>query len=119
MTLTEDGRLTEDERLWIAELDKKSVGQVKSEQKEYPPRYAHITARWISERELESERQRIALQSEQIELTRRQAAAAVGANRRATISLVVAALALVVAAINSWPIKPWLAQWLRAHGYRH
>ena len=115
MTLMEDERLTQDERDWIAELDKKSLERVKSEEKGYPPRYAHITARWISERELESERQRIALQSEQIELTRRQAATAVGANRRATISLVVAALALFVAAINSWPIKPWLARWLRAH----
>jgi hypothetical protein len=111
----DDEHLTEDERHWIAELDKKSLGRVKSEEKNYPPRFVHITARWISEKDKEAERQRIAFQSEQIELTRRQAAAAVGASRRATISLVVAALALFVAAINSWPIKPWLARWLRAH----
>ena len=119
MTWMDDEHLTEDERHWIAELDKKSVERVKSEQENYPPRYAHITARWISEKEKEAERQRIVFQSEQIELTRRQAAAAIGANRRATISLIVAGLALFVTAINSWPIKPWLARWLRAHGYRH
>jgi hypothetical protein len=65
-----------------------------------PPRYLYLTNRWLSEKERESERQRIAFQSEQIELTRQQAAAAVGANRRATISLVVAALALFVTAIK-------------------
>jgi hypothetical protein len=107
--------MEEDERRYRAELETKGLARVKSELKQYPPGYDQIATNWISEKERESERQQLELMGRDTAAAERQADAAVGANRRSTIALVVALIALGVSAINSWPIKPWLARWLRAH----
>jgi hypothetical protein len=112
--------MEEDERQWIAGLETKGLVRVKSELKEYPPRYVHITAYWISEKEKESERQREALQSEQLELMKRdtaaverQADAVERANGRATVAIWIAIASLLVSVFSSSQINSWLAKyWL-------
>jgi hypothetical protein len=94
----------EQERLWIAELDKRSVEQVRRmrAQAEIPQAFVFATEQWLSEKEREAEHRSEASNSEQIALARRaseaaerQAAAAERANTRATIALIIAIVSII------------------------
>jgi hypothetical protein len=99
----------EQEREWIAQLEKMGLTEAKSlrDRGEISPAYVFLTSTWIADEEREAKARAEVLQSEQMELTRRssdaaerQATAAERANTRATIAIWVAAISAASAALS-------------------
>jgi hypothetical protein len=99
----------EQEHLWIAELEKMGETQARSnlEGGKISAQYVHLTSTWLSGREREAKHREEALQSEKMELMRRdsaaaerQAQAAERANKRATLAILIAVVSLIVAVIS-------------------
>lgn len=88
----------EQEREYIAQLDKLSVTQIRSDldNGKIPLAYVHVASTWLSDKEREAERQREVSQSEQMDLMRRQAKAAERANTWSTIAIIIATVSLIV-----------------------
>ena len=117
MVLTED-----QERAYVAELERMGPTQVRSDldHGRVSPAFVFLASSWLSNKEKEAERQREALSSEQIELTRRaseaaerastaaeraaaanerQAVAAERANTRAALALVIATISMMISMV--------------------
>lgn len=101
----------EQERDFVAQLEGKSIEQVKRQldHGEVPPAFVYVASKWVSDKEREAEQRREASNSEQIVLMRRAASAAEAqatearrANTRATIALVIAIISITVSAIGIW-----------------
>lgn len=114
MALTE-----EQERQWIAELERMGPTQVRSllDQDKITPALVFLSSHWLSEKDREGERREAASQSEQIALMRRAASAAElqadearRANTKATIALIIAIASPIVTAIIA-AIGIWLPYW--------
>jgi hypothetical protein len=111
MALTE-----EQERAYLAELERMGPTQVRSDldHGRVSPALVFLSSSWLSNKEKEAERQREALSSEQIELTRRaseaaerasaaaerQATAAERANTRAALALVIATISMMISIVG-------------------
>jgi hypothetical protein len=102
---------TEQERLFIADLEAQGKTQVRSnfDHGKISPGFVYLASKWLAETEREEERRREAAQSEQTELMRRasvaaerQAHASEQANKRATIALVIAIASMIITIIGVW-----------------
>jgi hypothetical protein len=65
------------------------------------PAFVYLATRWLSGKEREAKEREEASKAEQVELMRRQAAAAERANTRATIAILIAIASVFVTAIGS------------------
>lgn len=102
MALTPD-----QERAYIAELERMGPSQVRSDldHGRISPAIAHIASQWLAERERDAEHR----QAEQTEIMRRasvaaerQAAAAEGADKKANIAIVISAVSIIATIIGIW-----------------
>jgi hypothetical protein len=63
---------SEQEREFVAQLEERSIGQVKRqlERGEIPPAFVFVTSNWVSDKERQAEQRAEASNSEQIEIAR-------------------------------------------------
>jgi hypothetical protein len=101
----------EQESLYIADLEKQGVTQVRSdiEHGRISPQYVNLGSKWLSGKEREAERRNEASRAEQTglmrrttEATERQATQARRANITAIIALVIAGVSLIVSIVGTW-----------------
>ena len=93
----------EQERLFVIELEKKGETQVRSDSEhgKISPAFVHLASTWLAGKEREAKEREGTAKAEQIELMRRQAAAAERANTRATIAILIASASVIVTLIGT------------------
>lgn len=108
----------EQERLFIADLERRGVSQVRHDLDHgaISSAFVYLTSQWLSGKEREEERRKEASISAQIEEMRRasvaaerQATAAERANMRATIALIIAIASMIITivgiAVTHWDVR--------------